>query len=136
MGIGNGLVLGLDSGELFTNCLQFAFQLFASVVGFIQFALERFQLFNAGRLGGRLQRGNKGLVKGLALEVLCSLSQIGAASPVEHVGQLLHDVQRGFWRRRLVAMHCDVAGFADELRLLPHDIGDDRTEVGVTDVGV
>ena len=135
-GLGDGLVLRLDGGEPFTQRLQLAFDLLARVVGCVQLALEGVQLFDAGRRGARFQGGDKGLVEGLPVKVLRPFPQIGATRPVEDVRQLPHDAQRLLRRRCPVAVHRHVARLPDVLRLLPHDLGHDRTEGGLAEVGV
>ena len=50
--------------------------------------------------------------------------------------QLPDDVQRVLRRGGLVAVHRDVARLPDVLRLLPHDLGHERAELGLAEVGV
>ena len=136
MGLGNGFVLRLDGGESFTYCLQLGFDILARVFGCVQFALEGVQFLDAGRRGARLPCGDEGLVEGFPVKVLRPFPQIGAARPVKDVRQLPHDVQRLLRHGCLVAVHRRVARLPDELRLLPHDLGHERTERGVAEVGV
>ena len=70
------------------------------------------------------------------IKALRPLPQIGAARPVEDVRQLPHDVQRLLRRGGPVAVHRHVAGLPDVLRLPPHDLGHDRAEGRLVEVGV
>ena len=76
------------------------------------------------------------LVEGLPAKALRPFPQIRATRPVEDVRQLPHHVQRQLRRGRLVAVHRHVARVPDVLRLLPHDLGDERTEGGFAEVSV
>ena len=85
VGLGDGFVLRLDRREAFSQCLQFAFDLLASLLGGVPLRLQSVQFLDAGRRTCRFHSRDEGCVEGLALQALRPLAEVRAARPVEDV---------------------------------------------------